>query len=89
MILHVCLLLTPAGSTASCVSVLEIGEAHCFVNGQVRRESNALHTFFAFLCSDKDDAIGCLRTVECGSGSTFQDTHAFNIIGIEVGDTVA
>ena len=59
------------------------------VNSEVGREGDALHTCFSFLGGDKDYTIGGLRTVKSGGGSTFQDAHAFNVVRIEVGDTVA
>ena len=67
---------------------MEFGQADGMVYSEVGREGDALHAGFSFLSSDKDYTIGGLRTVKSGSGSTFQDAHAFNVVWIEVGDTV-
>ena len=59
------------------------------IDRQVGRESDLLHASFPFLRCDQDNTVGCLRTVKSGSGSTFQDTHAFDIVRVEVGNTIA
>ena len=58
------------------------------VYSQVRRECNFLDTGFTLLGSNQDDTIGSLWAVEGCCGSSFQDTHAFDIIRVQVGDTV-
>ena len=59
------------------------------VYGQVGVEYDALHTGFPFLGGNQDYAVGGLRAVEGCCGSAFQNTHAFNVVRIQVGDAVA
>ena len=81
--------IAPAGSYAS-VGVLEIGNAisSVFPSG-VRAESDIGTSHFSFLGGDYNHTIGSGATVQSGSSRTFQDIHAFDVVRVQIGDTIA
>ena len=47
-----------------------------------------LENFGIHLCGNHDNTIGGITTIECGSGSTTQHRHSFNIFGVNHGSTI-
>ena len=72
------------------IVILEFGNTVCsYIESGAGIETDTGASFLALLSGNNHHTIGSRTTVKCSCGRAFQYVHALNIIGIQIGNTVA
>ena len=72
------------------VAVLHFGQRESLFKSQSGREMNIPPSYgISFLCSNKNDSVGRLATIQGCGRSSFQDADTFHVLRIQIRDAVA